>query len=65
MELKSAYETKLLAFTGQVGDLAHNEIKTVDLNCSLAQASRLLINPAINYLIVLRCFLTGTSLKNE
>ncbi|MBL4594567.1 MAG: CBS domain-containing protein [Flavobacteriales bacterium] len=54
MELKSAYEKKLLAFTGQVGDLAHNEIKTVNLNCSLAQASRLLINPTINYLVVLR-----------
>ena len=54
MELKSAYENKLLAFTGKVGDLAHNEIKTIDLNCSITQASRLLINPTINYLIVLR-----------
>ncbi|PCJ27906.1 MAG: hypothetical protein COA97_02955 [Flavobacteriales bacterium] len=54
MELKSAYEKKLLAFTGQVGDLAHNEIKTVDLNCSLSQAARLLINPTINYLVVLK-----------
>ena len=54
MALKSAYEKKLLAFTGQVGDLAHNEIKTIDLNCTLAQANRFLINPTINYLIVLR-----------
>ncbi len=54
MELNSAYEKKLLAFTGQVGDLAHNEIKTVDLNCSLPQASKLLINPVIDYLVVLR-----------
>lgn len=53
MELKSAYEKKLLAFTGQVGDLAHNEIKTVNLNCTLAQANRFLINPTINYLVVL------------
>ena len=54
MELKSAYEKKLLAFTGQVGDLAHNEIKTIDLSYTISQASRLLINPTINYLIVLR-----------
>ncbi len=54
MELKSTYENKLLAFTGKVGDLAHNEIISVDLKCTLSQASRLLINPAINYLIVLK-----------
>lgn len=54
MERKSAYEKKLLAFTGQIGDLAHNEIKTVDLNCSLTQAYRLLIDPTISYLVVLR-----------
>lgn len=53
MEVKTAYENKLLAFTGQVGDLAHNEIKTVDLNCSIKQAAQLLVNPNINYLIVL------------
>ncbi|MCB9361026.1 MAG: CBS domain-containing protein [Flavobacteriales bacterium] len=54
MELKSAYEKQLLAFTGQVGDLAHREIKTVDFNCSLSQAAKLLIKPTINYLVVLR-----------
>ena len=54
MELESAYENKLLAFTGKVGDLAHNEIKTVGLNCSLSEASKLLIHPNINYLVVLR-----------
>lgn len=54
MELKSAYEKKLLAFTGQVGDLAHNNIKTVDFTCNIGQATRLLINPAINYLVILK-----------
>ena len=54
MEFKSAYEKQLLAFTGQVGDLAHSEIKTVDFNCSLSQAAKLLIKPTINYLVVLR-----------
>jgi len=54
VEQKAAYEKKLLAFTGQVGDLTHNEIKTIDLNCSLSQAAKLLVNPAINYLVVLR-----------
>lgn len=54
MELKSAYENKLLAFTGQVGDLAHNEIQKVDFNCSLSQAYRFLIKPTVNYLVVQR-----------
>lgn len=49
---KSAYENKLLAFTGYVGDLSHNEIKIIDLNCSLTQASKLLTKPSINYLVV-------------
>ncbi len=54
MELKSTYQSTLLAFTGVVGDLAHNEIKTVDSFCTLSRASRLLVNPLINFLIVLR-----------
>lgn len=54
MENKSAYKNQLLAFTGQVGDLSHNEIKKVDLNCSLAQAAKLLVKPTINYLVVVK-----------
>ena len=54
MEIKSAYKNKLLAFTGVVGDLAHNEIKTVKNSCSLTDASKLLEKPTINYLVVLR-----------
>ncbi|MCO6499238.1 MAG: CBS domain-containing protein [Vicingus serpentipes] len=54
MNNKPAYENKLLAFTGKVGDLAHNEIKVVDVECSLAQAAKLLSKPTIDYLVVLR-----------
>ena len=54
MSLKPAYENKLLAFTGVVGNLAHNKIKTININCSLDEASRLLINTSINYLVILK-----------
>jgi len=54
MELRSAYENKLLAFTGKVGELAHNEIKTVDCSCLISQAAKLLVKPTIDYLIILR-----------
>lgn len=52
MLAKSTYQNKLLAFTGKVGDLAHNEIKIISSNYSLQKASRLLSQPSINYLIV-------------
>jgi CBS domain-containing protein len=54
MRLRSAYEIKLLSFTGKVKDIIHNNIKTIDIACNIEQATRLLINPTINYLIILR-----------
>jgi len=53
MSLQSSFNTnKFFNFTGQIGDLAHSEIRVVEANCSLKKASQYLMNPEIDYLIV-------------
>lgn len=54
MNLKHAYEKKLLAFTGHIGDLVHNKIKVVDASCTINNAATYLIDPSIDYLVILR-----------
>ena len=53
MSLQSSLNTnKFFNFTGQIGDLVNNEIKVVKADCTIKKASKFLMDPAIDYLIV-------------
>lgn len=44
---------KFLSFTGNIGELAHSDILKVDRSCTVAKASKLLVQPEIEYLVVM------------
>ncbi len=57
---------KFLSFTGNIGDLAHRDILTVDGSISVKEASELLVRPEIEYLVVLENGIAaGMVSKNE
>ncbi len=51
--MQSSRGQKFLSFTGTIGELAHSGILSMDSSCTVAKASKLLVRPDIEYLVVM------------
>lgn len=51
--MQVSHSNRFLSFTGNIGELAHSDILSVDSSCTVEKASALLVRPDIEYLVVL------------